>query len=159
MEDIRGIVGIEHRAAGDAAPLGLIRLHFRQICFIDPVIAVSIPRVRQIAFDLLRKVLQYLLSLERCLFRCQFRVLFISGIIQNPVRLVCVLDKVRIKRYSACRRFGGSADVLIPVLIRPVGEIITVPGRGLGLRHSSACPVAGHYVAVIVLPGHIHHNR
>ena len=75
------------------------------------------------------------------------------------VPAMLMFNELRIERYAACRRFRGSADILLAVFIRPAGKIVSFANGGLGLFYGPACPVAGHYIPVIVFPGDIHHNR
>ena len=159
LENVGRIIGIEYRAAVYSSPLGLICLYLRQIRFVDSEITVSIPRIRQISADLFRQVLQHLPALQGSFFRCKLGIAMIPCIIQNPVRLIRMLSKIRIQCHSACRRFRRTADIFVAVFVRPAVEIITGTGGGPGLRHCPADPVIRHDITIVVFPGNIHHNR
>ena len=159
LEDIGRVVRVEHRASIDDAPLGLVRLHLCQIGLIDPVIAVGVSLVGKIAADLLRQVFQHLLALQSGLLAGQFHILAVARIVQYPVRLIGMLGEVRVQRQIRIRRPCRSADILLAVFIRPISKVIPRSRRGFRLGQCAANPVTGGHVAVVVLPGDVHHHR
>ena len=136
LQDVGAVVGVEHRAAADAAPVVLLPIDIVDAGVVGAEVAVGVALVRQVVADRLGQVAQHP-SLGQLVLVVdivdQLRVFLVAGVVQHPVALV---DVLAVQRDVLIRQlvFLGDGGQQVALGGHPVERIVVGLERAAGQR-------------------------